>query len=298
MSSKQEFAILTYHRIQQPDVGRLVAGHVDANIVTPMEEFEFHIKELARGANVLHLETALTLTKNSMLPKHAVVLTFDDGFAEHFNYVYGALRKHELPATFFVTGHSLCRNMGLRWLEWYYLLQEKEGSRSPVGSRKITTELKCLLKAINHAERTLLLEKYSNELKLSREERKEMQATLFGNIESICSIRQSKLVRFGGHTMTHGYLSKLDEVDRKSEIGESACRLKEILGAQYPFAFAYPFGDHGSYNSQCSRDVMNLGYYCACTSEPGFNNISTPQFELKRFDMCHNNLDEILASLS
>ncbi|MBI2956061.1 MAG: polysaccharide deacetylase family protein [Acidobacteria bacterium] len=90
--------ILTYHSIS--------AGH--SPLCTPPEAFAEQMDWLASGgACVLRLgELMGALRRQQPLPRHAVVLTFDDGFRDFYDAAFPVLEKHRLPATVFVvTGY-------------------------------------------------------------------------------------------------------------------------------------------------------------------------------------------------
>lgn len=110
------------------------------------------------------------------------------------------------------------------------------------------------------------------------------QSVEFGDRDSLtlCEIRELQpLVDFEAHSVTHPILSQC--FDAKSEEEITTCRtdLEEWLGEPVR-AFAYP---NGSYSTREVGYVERAGYECAVTTQPGFNNLMTPSFELKRFVM-------------
>jgi peptidoglycan/xylan/chitin deacetylase (PgdA/CDA1 family) len=96
-------------------------------------------------------------------------------------------------------------------------------------------------------------------------------------------IREMKArgIDFGGHTVTHPFLSKLTAAEAGWEISECKRRIEEEL--QQPVEhFAYPNGreeDFASFNKELLRAA---GYRAAATTIWGVNYRSTDRMELRR----------------
>jgi len=89
------FAVLMYHR-----VGR---GRGDRRYVVSPRRFDAQMSVLARrGYRVLSLADALKRRDEGALPADAVVITFDDGFADCVQHAAPVLRRFGFPATFFL----------------------------------------------------------------------------------------------------------------------------------------------------------------------------------------------------
>jgi len=69
----------------------------------------------------------------------------------------------------------------------------------------------------------------------------------------------------GAHSMTHPYLSRLDEDDCYAELSQSRELLERRLN--HPINhLSYPYG---SYNESVCNMARTIGYLTACTTEPG-----------------------------
>jgi len=88
-------------------------------------------------------------------------------------------------------------------------------------------------------------------------------------------------IDFGGHTVTHPYLSRLTDAQVSWQISECKRRIEAEL--QQPVAhFAYPNGreeDFSAWNKQLIRDA---GYRAAVTTVWGPNFRTTDPMELRR----------------
>jgi len=89
-------AILNYHSIHPEKRFRSA---------TP-ELFERHLDWLRLQVDVIRFEQVLEAASRPRT-RPAVAITFDDGYADNYEYAYPALVRHSFPATFFLTAGLL-----------------------------------------------------------------------------------------------------------------------------------------------------------------------------------------------
>src|SRR5205085_1443710 len=65
-------------------------------------DFDAQMSILKRWFNVLPLKEALARLREGRLPMRAACITFDDGYADNATVAAPILRRHGLPATFFI----------------------------------------------------------------------------------------------------------------------------------------------------------------------------------------------------
>lgn len=100
--------VLTYHRV-------LPEAAADSPTLTP-ESFRRQVELLATRWRPVTLSTLVgSLEGKSRLPKKAVVLTFDDGTDDTFDYAYPILGRHQVPATVFLIVGSIGKPGYLTW---------------------------------------------------------------------------------------------------------------------------------------------------------------------------------------
>lgn len=97
------FTVLGYHRIASG------VGHLGVEPST----FESHMAALSRMRDelpVLHLGDAMSAYgEATQAPERAVVVTFDDGWADMYEHALPVLTRYEIPATLFVPSRLLGR---------------------------------------------------------------------------------------------------------------------------------------------------------------------------------------------
>ncbi len=103
----QTVPILSYHRFGDKD-GRMV--------VTP-DAFAAQLDYLARnGYHVVRLsDLAEFLAGKQPLPRRAVVITMDDGYASVYEHAFPLLKKHGFPATVFIYTDFVGAKDALSW---------------------------------------------------------------------------------------------------------------------------------------------------------------------------------------
>ncbi len=86
--------VLTYHRVR-PDAD-------DPRSITP-ERFREHLTVLKENQHVVSIDEVLTaINGEKPLPERAVLLTFDDGYADLYDYAMPLLQEFGFPAVIFM----------------------------------------------------------------------------------------------------------------------------------------------------------------------------------------------------
>lgn len=85
--------VLCYHSVH-PDK--------EFSSVTP-ELFKIHLQWLKEHCQPVPLSQALAVVQNGQEGKPFVSITFDDGYADNYEYAFPLLQEYDIPATFFVT---------------------------------------------------------------------------------------------------------------------------------------------------------------------------------------------------
>ena len=275
--------ILGYHRITAYE-------HDPFNICVSPQHFAEQLIILRQLAQPIPLMTLVTGMREGNLPKRAVVVTLDDGYADTLYEAVPLLEKHQIPATVFVTtgyqGGQFWWDILARILTVPNLSPNYELTLP--HSMKIETEQLTLA-----ARKELLWQLYDYLLPLPAEEREvvmeQMQAWLGeddgqgGRPLTPSELRQvatNELITIGGHTVTHPMLATLTVSQQEFEIRQCKKDLEETIGGDSIQAFSYP---NGSLTATTRSLVQTVGYHCACASQPDLIYQNSDPFHLPRF---------------
>jgi peptidoglycan/xylan/chitin deacetylase (PgdA/CDA1 family) len=294
--------IVFYHYVR--DVARTAFPRINALAV---DEFTAQLDWLQEHFDVVDgpaFEDAVVHGRGFARP--SALLTFDDGFTDHYEHVFPLLRRRGLGGIFFLSGATIGpRPRLLNVHRTHFLL-------SALGAERFSREAGAALQAegvsvsgsagregvyrydeapdvrikriLNYeapypvVERTLAAlferhvgpsEPFARALYLSAAQVGEMAA---GGMT------------FGFHTETHPVLSRLDGDGQLAELQRGVALIRELTG-QRTASLCYPYGFPHTYNADTLRLVEACGYSMA------FNTVrrearcgDDPRYELPRFD--------------
>src|SRR5262245_25101756 len=88
--------ILLYHRVVD------LPSDLHSLQVTP-RHFAEHLAVLRQYGRPIRLQQLAAALRQGNLPQRAVIVTFDDGYADNFYNARSVLERHDTPATVFLT---------------------------------------------------------------------------------------------------------------------------------------------------------------------------------------------------
>jgi peptidoglycan/xylan/chitin deacetylase (PgdA/CDA1 family) len=86
--------VILYHR---------VSDDVRDNLTVGIDQFNRQMEAVRRHCHVLNIEEVVAMTDISDFSKPAVCITFDDGYLDNYTRAVPILRRHGIPAAFFVS---------------------------------------------------------------------------------------------------------------------------------------------------------------------------------------------------
>ena len=202
--------------------------------------------------------------------KTNILLTFDDGYANNYNYALPILQKYNVPAVFFITGADTLGKQIL-WADALDIVSRygKEKEKVTLGNLDFRLEDH---KFINK-DAGLTLEKYiKSSSKAGYSEKEDLVDQLLGiydftkdkdiddywqlmTREQILKTAQSKLVTIGSHGFYHNNLGCLALDDAIAEVKLSKQYLEDTT-QQGISAIGFP---DGSYTEPLNEALYNAG---------------------------------------
>lgn len=293
-ATRSAFGLL--HRLTTPRLSILIFHRVHAHTdeLFPQEidasQFERLMRFVARSFRVLSLADAVAGLEQGTLPPRALVITFDDGYADNAQVALPILQRCGLVASFFVSSGFL--DGGRMWndsvieivracarseLDLAFLGQ---GRCSLAGPQEKTGAILTLLSAIKYLTLGEREEAISRLLAASGVPA--LPGDLMMRSEQVRELHRAGM-EIGAHTVNHPILTTLTPAQAEGEISSGRNRLQEIIDAPVEL-FAYPNGKPmRDYDQSHVALLRRLGFRAAVSTAPGVARVGDGLFELPRF---------------
>lgn len=297
-------SIVNYHRVF-PKLDGMFPAEVYA------ERFTEHLLWLKSACNVLPLREANELRKSKRLPSRAVVITFDDGYADNAEVALPLLQKAEVPATFFVCSAYL--NGGRMWNDTVIdslrqmhpddiesLQQIVPGVASlnlqqhVVGdgfdSAKVVGGVVQSFKYLPAEKRTKAVDDFAHLVGFNE------RPNLMMTPDQLRELRDAGM-EIGGHTVNHPILGGLPFDEALQEVSGNKLWLEDVLGEPVT-SFAYTNGKPGSdYTLETRKAVEQAGFDLAVTTAAGVSTQQSDSLQLPRFTPWDRSRQKFLTRL-
>ncbi len=270
-----DFTILTYHRIL-PAMGDCEDRPQPA-MVTTASTFQHQIEHCIRHYTVVSLETLVEHLKNAERPSRSyVVITFDDGWKDNYQYAFPILHSFSAPATIFLTTDYI-ESDRMFWFHTVNVLLRSHQFRSSTIAEalescpELTPEKRQdIVAAAHHPDEFIEQLKELDPTAIQKvvqalgEQRSGPENMLTGrelllNWAEIKEMHEHGIA-FGSHTCSHAILTRITSAQQEEELRRSKQVIEKKIGAAIS-TFAYPNND---YNEQLKERVREAGYQCAC----------------------------------
>jgi peptidoglycan/xylan/chitin deacetylase (PgdA/CDA1 family) len=268
-------AILMYHSVMDdPTSEQSTLG----GIIHSTQVFREQMELVARHFNAVSCDDVLSFLKgNKTLPPRAVVITFDDGYADNYQAAKDILSPLGIPAVFYVTVDCIERQR----LPWPSLLRhafltsktdswfEAGGAVWPLASTE--QRLQAFDRASEHCSKLSgmpqdeYVESLRQELETTPPRPLQRLMMTWEEVRGLARIGHT----VGSHTMTHPNLAYVTEKDVRTELLDAKKKLEQELAAPIVH-FSYPcpaLQPHwGDRTVSVSREI---GYQTAVTTNGG-----------------------------
>jgi len=278
--------ILLYHRVAE------LTADPQLLAVSPAH-FDGHLSVLKKHYNIMPLDDLVTAVINGIVPKKAVAITFDDGYADNFQHAWPLLKKHSIPATIYLTTGYISSNREFfcdelerlllcqkklpqtirliisgRQYEWF--LRPKSNSTldihnnswsienldNPTPAHRAYREIHQLVRILPYEMQRQILDQIRKAVGDDGSARPSHLAMSWGQIKKIADDR---LVNIGAHTVNHAYLSSLSINAQQSEIIGSVKAIESHINKKVT-SFAYPYGTRDAYDGNTLSVMRQIGF--------------------------------------
>jgi len=266
-------SILTYHGVSErsDDLGVLAGLHI------PVGVFDDQMAYLRKRHPVLPLDEALErLDAGRPLPRGAVSISFDDGYRNNYDVAFPVLRRHGLPATIFLT----TRFVGGERMIWHdrvaHALRTTRATELKLGQYSFElgssaarlrafAGITSTLKKVSEPEMLAALIRLEEQCGVGESSAPALPDSQIMSWDQARTMRDSGLVAFGSHTVSHPILSRLTPERLREELEQSRREIERELGTRCSL-LAYPNGQPEDLSEEVVRCAAEAGYAYSLTT--------------------------------
>jgi peptidoglycan/xylan/chitin deacetylase (PgdA/CDA1 family) len=283
--SSRKPVILLYHDIPTKGDGTFIDDKIfEQHIVFLKQHFELIVPD-DLGEN------------RQTLKKIRVLLTFDDGFRNNAEVVAPILRKHHIPAVFFVCSRHATPGKYL-WFSYLFALEKHFRGNgfcfrgefmdmSPSQRQSCIQRLsELLLNLTPHP--SMMYQVIDEELpRLEDFIRKDELINCYAGMtaEQVGELAADPLFSIGAHTVDHPFLTKCGYEEALQQIKNNKLWVEQVTNKQCA-TIAYPSGD---YNAELLKQCGDLGFTHGYATIPRL--YINKQLELPRIGIYKPSLD-------
>ncbi len=290
--------VLLYHRVAD-------TGYDPQQLCVSPENFEKQLKYLKRHYHFINVEEFNHhLNTNKAFPKNALLINFDDGYADNLLNALPILEAKNLQSVFYIATANLNTNHLFWWDELDEIFRNKEAINNQVLIRLLKTYglsnpeqlyaflLTALKTAGSLSVRNDLLEKI-RQLGTINSDLSPYRCLTYHELKQLAASRSAVI---GGHTVHHLSLGHLSRADQEYEIQISLKILEEIL--QKPVKlFSYPYGERQNYNNDTMSICRSLGLSHGAANYGGYVSPADDLFSFTRFVVRNDNPTVLVQKL-
>jgi len=226
------------------------------NISVNSKDFEKQLIFLKNNGHTFIHFSDLKNKETKKLSKPTIIF-FDDGFKDVLVNALPILKKHNIPATIFITTGLIDRTHFLWTLGLRHFLGEKGRNK-----KEIETEIKKIKKMPMQEREKFLKTFYSkNNFKPQPE-----NFDIFLDWPEVRDLSNNNF-EIGSHGIAHQKLTELNDSDLENELISSKKILEEKVGREVE-TISYPYGRN---NEKVESSVNSAGYTFGVSTISGFN---------------------------
>tara|TARA_B100001971_G_C18203216_1_gene545936 strand:- start:360 stop:1301 length:942 start_codon:yes stop_codon:yes gene_type:complete len=304
-TSKNNIYIVVYHYVRE------IKKSKNPNLKgLEFSDFKKQIKFFLQNFNILSNEKLVEIIKTKKIPrKKSIFLTFDDGYVDHWKYVYPYLKEKKITGNFYPPVCAI-KNKKVLDVNKIHFILEKEQNRKKILNhifkliRKYTNKSEddlnidkintvsrfddketTLIKRLLQTHLPLKIrEKITNDIfkSILNYDEKDFAKKIYMNKNHLIEMNKNNMT-IGSHGYNHFWWKNINYKDQLLEIKKSIEYFKKIRVFNENFSVCYPYG---SYNLKTLKILKSFNVKFALTTKVNSlskNNINK-NFELPRFD--------------
>ncbi|WP_201560441.1 polysaccharide deacetylase family protein [Psychrobacter sp. NC44] len=297
---------IMYHYIRE------ASSEIPKFIHLDFSDFQKQIDFLSKEYHILNQEEFYYCLKTGKTIDKGMILTFDDGVRDHYDYVYPYLKSKGLWGIFFISTLPFISKKLLDVHRTHYLLGRYEANDLVKYIKKIITKNDLIDSAntkfalttyinqhseesikefkrivnyqLNPSRKTAVLDRVMEHFLEFPEE--DLAETYYLSKKNILEM-QANGMEMGCHAHSHNLLSNLEDSNLLDELSTSNLYLKELVYPNELNGFCFPYGGKQSYDERVLEILAHQNYkygFSVSSRDITRTDIINNKFELPRYD--------------
>lgn len=249
--------VVMYHYVRDVEKTRFPEIHAIST-----EQFSRHVQHIQRVGHVVRMDDVVSAVDGAKLPNNSYLLTFDDGYADHYENVFPILRDAGVSGCFYPPAGAVEHRRMLNVNRIHFLLASV--STAYLASeidRQVGNEAQAYRAKWMHPNRwddaETIYVKRMLQVGLPLQERENLGRRLFADCVSddeasfaddlyVSSEHLREMIdagmHVGSHTVSHRWLDSLTPGEQWDELADSVDFLRRLGLAADGWTISYPFG--------------------------------------------------------
>ena len=304
---RKRAAILMYHRVLPHELSTVVNVPVHPGMYVTPKSLRSHLSWLKLHFQILSLsELGRRLTSGQDISR-CIVITFDDGWRDNYQYAFPLLQEFNVPAAIFLAS-GFIGTLHRFWpdeVAWTVLAVLAKRIDVSLVPNLLAEIMKCKpignVQPLEEVDRIIAAMKTWDEVRRVsvaqgctelREKADAGGERLMMNWKEVREMAAGGLVEFGSHTVSHALLDQVPVETVRRELVGSVTRIHKETTLPVRL-FAYP---NGNYNATVLSTLPGSGIEVAVTTRRGLVQPDSPLLELPRIGV-HEDVSKTLPLL-
>jgi peptidoglycan/xylan/chitin deacetylase (PgdA/CDA1 family) len=303
MQNNPALTVVMYHYVRRLSVSEYprIKGLEAEGFEAQLDYVEKHYTAISGD------DLCLAIAGKKTLPEMPILLSFDDGYNDHYDVVFPALMRRGMKAAFFPPVNAIRDRVVLDVNKIHFILAKMDDLDpmiAQIDAAVIKNDLGSIMEfktkfmtASRHDTPQTMYVKRMLQFALPNDIRQQLTAQVFSECISTDErsfaeglyLTEDNLrhmlaegMTVGGHGFSHSWLNRLPDTEQAREIDLSIAWLKQLGVANDQLTYCYPFG---GYNA-CTLELLQR-HDCkfALTTKVALNQVASSQaLEIARID--------------
>jgi peptidoglycan/xylan/chitin deacetylase (PgdA/CDA1 family) len=258
--------ILGYHRVY--DVDPAAYPYDDDLVSATVESFDRQMAYLNKNFEVITFEILGRCLETGRYPKRPAIVTFDDGYRDNYRNAYPILKRHGIPAAFFLPARYIGTREIFGFEKAAYLIKKgwpgrltltadrTYSFRIPPGDRQeVIAEVQTLLQRADRRTHDDLIRQMERAIGCDRYPTEPVEIMTWDEVREM----SRDGFEIGSHGASHINIAKTTDEELNEEVVESKRLIEKEIGRPVT-VLAYPFGQRDSFDDRVVGALRRAGY--------------------------------------